>query len=572
MVRIKKQKTPRKKRVRWLDQIQAQASRPRASYLPPTLDDAGIVKFIHQEAAKQRRAKVNRMAEAAFGQQALCSYTAAQKKQHRRASRHPPMRKKKPAKQKTCLTLMELARAFPNIAQQVCFDPKQSTFYSLEPTPPPRIILLIIMSDIQRLTLISDPTNEFPKNANNIFKVRLPERLTLPGEGWHASLMSLTVPDQGQSNAVIATDPHTKVVTFSVTYLTRKFSNGAYRRVSFKTKECLVKLEEIMSAKQPVTSGNLFWQRVMQEMRNKSMQQLMDEQKYACTHERDERPHVSLKKNWMPTMTWKDNALILHAVREGELLNLTKSKALTTFAINLAVAEKFGLIEPPPGRKGSVVGPQGVNGYKLGPNLKFTLPTVAYDNQTEPVGSSYRRDMNWIGEHFSGIQPADENREVTDQVFQVKNNQLHLSRMVEWQLNNLNVPFEKLVGTSKRTVMVYSDVVESSVVGSGKFPLLREVQLLRTGEGESTVEPLHHQWIKVRGKQLEMVEVEIASTSGLLAILPPGKTLVTIGLKQLYKPPRTPGSRTHQREPRCQEGVTTRPWSRPKKANVWPKS
>ena len=81
--------------------------------------------------------------------------------------------------------------------------------------------------------------------------------------------------------------------------------------------------------------------------------------------------------------------------------------------------------------------------------------------------------------------------------------------------------------------MVYSDVVESSVVGSGKFPLLREVQLLRTGEGKSTVEPLHHQWIKVRGHQLEMMEVAIDSTSGPLAILPPGKTLVTIGFKQL---------------------------------------
>ena len=41
------------------------------------------------------------------------------------------------------------------------------------------------MSNIQRLTLISNPTNEFPKNANNSFKVRLPERLSLPGEGWH---------------------------------------------------------------------------------------------------------------------------------------------------------------------------------------------------------------------------------------------------------------------------------------------------------------------------------------------------------------------------------------------------
>ena len=105
--------------------------------------------------------------------------------------------------------------------------------------------------------------------------------------------------------------------------------------------------------------------------------------------------------------------------------------------------------------------------------------------------------------------------------------------MMEWQLNNLNASFEKMVGTSKRTVMVYSDIVESTVVGSGKYPLLREVQLLRTGEGESRVEPLHHQWIKVRGNQMEMVEVEIASTSGPLAILPPGKTLVTIGLKQL---------------------------------------
>ena len=105
--------------------------------------------------------------------------------------------------------------------------------------------------------------------------------------------------------------------------------------------------------------------------------------------------------------------------------------------------------------------------------------------------------------------------------------------MVERQFSNLDTFFEKLVGTSKRTVMVYSDVVESTVVGSGKYPLLREVQLLRTGEGESAVEPLHHQWIKVRGNQLEIVEVEIVDTSGPLKILPPGRTIVTIGLKQL---------------------------------------
>ena len=107
-------------------------SQPTAGQLHETpTDDASIMKFIHKKAAEQRRAKVNRMAGIAFGQQALRSYTAAQKQQRRRASRHPRMRKKKPAKQKTCLTLMELARAFPNIAQQVCFHPKQWTFNSL---------------------------------------------------------------------------------------------------------------------------------------------------------------------------------------------------------------------------------------------------------------------------------------------------------------------------------------------------------------------------------------------------------------------------------------------------------
>ena len=79
---------------------------------------------------------------------------------------------------------------------------------------------------------------------------------------------------------------------------------------------------------------------------------------------------------------------------------------MTTFAIDLAVAEKFGLIEPPQRRQGSVVGPNAVH-----------LPSVTYDNQTTPTDSSNRRDMNWNGEQSSGIQPTDVTREVTDQVF-----------------------------------------------------------------------------------------------------------------------------------------------------------
>ena len=382
------------------------------------------------------------------------------------------------------------------------------------------------MSEIKRLTLISDPTDEFPKNTNNSFKVRLPERLNLPGEGWHTSLMSLTVPDKGQSNAVIATDPHTKVVKISVTFLTRKWVQGEYKLVEFKTKDYGVELEEIMSAKQSVTTGSEFWKRVMQEVHNKVMQALINRQSAALTADSGQYPIVSVKKNWMPRMTWKGDALVLHAVPKEDLMNANKSKVTSAFTMDLEIAKRFGFVEQP----------VGVDiGYVIGPNLQFTCPTVTYTNQTKPdsTNPSARAEFNWNGEHYTGVQPSDLTDDQMDQMFEVNGKRLHLSRMVEWQFNNLDASFEKIVGTSKRTVMVYSDVVESTVVGSGKYPLLREVQLLRTGEGESTAEPLHHQWIKVRGNQLDIVEVEIADTSGPLTILPPGKTIVTIGLKQL---------------------------------------
>ena len=387
------------------------------------------------------------------------------------------------------------------------------------------------MSEIKRLTLISDPTDEFPKNANNSFKVRLPERLSLPGEGWHASLMSLTVPDQGQSNAIIAADPHTKVMKFKMSYVVRKFQLGTYRRMEIKTVDCALELEEIMNANQIVATGSQFWKRVMQEVHNKIMHNVMNEQMQRLVKEPDERPIVSAKQNAMPRLSWKEDALVIHAIPQMDLIKEDKS-AISDLFINLDIALKFGLVL----KKTS----QNRTWYPLGPNMQYTLPTKTYDSTTQPTGSQFRTAYNWEGEQYMGVNPTllfGNTGSIVNDPLQVVTHGgvkfLQLSLMVEWQLNNLDASFEKVVGTRKRTVMVYSDLVESTVVGSGKFPLLRKVQLLSTGDGESTAEPLHHQWIRVRENQLEILEVEIASTSGPLATLPPGKTLVTIGLKQL---------------------------------------
>ena len=138
MVRVKLTPRKRKKRVQFLDD---------AIDTPTT--DADIMNFIQKKAAEQRQtqpwweklasptkqqwayANAYHRAEEYAKQRGALRSPPKKKPQRRRAGRHPPMRKKKPPKQKTCMTLMELARAFPNIAQQVCFHPKQSTFNSV---------------------------------------------------------------------------------------------------------------------------------------------------------------------------------------------------------------------------------------------------------------------------------------------------------------------------------------------------------------------------------------------------------------------------------------------------------
>ena len=253
------------------------------------------------------------------------------------------------------------------------------------------------------------------------------------------------------------------------------------------------------------------------------MTELMRKQFEMLVANREERPVVSVKKIAMPQLTWKEESLVIQAVPKKDLLN-ERQINMVEFYINLDIALKFGLLLK---KSGSGTG---TNAYRLGNNLQYTCPSETYDSSTMPSGSQFRKYYNWEGEQYMGVN-------YTSNPFTIMTADnakwLRLHMAFEWRLNNLDASFEKIVGTRKRTVMVYSDLVESTVVGSGKYPLLREVQLLRTRDGESTAEPLHHQWIKVRGQQLEILEVEIASTGGPLAILPPGKTLVTIGLKQL---------------------------------------
>ena len=78
-----------------------------------------------------------------------------------------------------------------------------------------------------------------------------------------------------------------------------------------------------------------------------------------------------------------------------------------------------------------------------------------------PSGSQFRQYYNWEGEQYVGVNYTSNPFAITT-VENVTWLKLHMA--FEWQLNNLDASFEKIVGTRKhtviRTVMVYSDLVE----------------------------------------------------------------------------------------------------------------
>ena len=153
-----------------------------------------------------------------------------------------------------------------------------------------------------------------------------------------------------------------------------------------------------MNMNQIVATGTDFWKRVSQEVHNWTMKQLVENQNKVMINDRDSKPIVSIKKNAMPRLTWKEDALIIHGIAQKDLIDRNQTN-IVEFYINLDIALKFGLLTRKTGKTANVT-----SSFDLGPNLQFTAPTGTYDETTDPVGSQYRNFYNWEGEQYMGVK------------------------------------------------------------------------------------------------------------------------------------------------------------------------
>ena len=169
-----------------------------------------------------------------------------------------------------------------------------------------------------RITLISDPTDEFPSNQNNQFRVRLPSLLQLPGENWKASLWGLSVADEGHSEKIISSKAETELVGYRYKLTQRYQEVDNSWLVEFKAKDKVVTLKDVMGKDLPVTSGVQLWHNIIPHMEQIVMEDVSTSS-IAWKTAKNNAATVSLKTTWKPTFEWKQDLLNVKAVPQQDV-------------------------------------------------------------------------------------------------------------------------------------------------------------------------------------------------------------------------------------------------------------
>ena len=181
---------------------------------------------------------------------------------------------------------------------------------------------------------------------------------------------------------------------------------------------------------------------------------------------------------------------------------LTTGMAFVQWHVHVSMAKLMGwLVET------------GKDKYTLGPNLRYEL---LYKTQQS-------------GNYYKDVKNTELDRH---DLWRVEGGLLQLSQVINWRFVNLNVAFREVVGEPSRTFLVYSDLMDSNIVGGQQHAMVREVEYRRQGKGVAYYEPLHIQWLPCRREYMDVVEVEVAESHGGLVKFGAGRTLITFVFKR----------------------------------------
>ena len=381
----------------------------------------------------------------------------------------------------------------------------------------------------ERLTLISDATDEFPNNTNNSYRVRIPDGVRLEGTGWHIALLSLTLPNSTsvQSTVIKANHPLARLRLHALHFkkpLAHKYSVLDHHKI----------VEDVYEPKTPIPiNGVAYWNNAVTvfEVQAANAVSALASKKVSLL---DPSPLIMVKKSMRPSFRWDGEDLILES-RRIDLTDGTNT-IYSAFDMNLDVAIQWGFVQG----KGNIWIP--------GPNVRFSMDNMTITDDNPIRRSSLRLDgIDTLNGTAFALDKRDDMPRYPRVVHSAYNRYhflwhysyqnkewVRFSGQVEWHFINLNQTFMDLHRHTGQAVMVYTNLQQSTIVGNSKAQLLRELVIQRGGEaGHSYSEPTHLQWIPVSTHSTDIVEVQIADVNGNLLSLPQGKSLVTVALKQM---------------------------------------
>ena len=198
-------------------------------------------------------------------------------------------------------------------------------------------------------------------------------------------------------------------------------------------------------------------------------------------------------------------------VWEGDDLVIDNKEVVTSHEV--VSRPGFGFNKELAKRMGWIVRSDPLSPYQLGPNIQheFTQDTIpSLTNISADVFDSDGKPVFWT----------------------LHDGFMKLSLFCNWRFLNINQAFQNVIGSPVRSLMVYSAVGGSSVVGNQITDLLRQVKFRLRGDGSQYFEPVHIQYIPVRKDVIDIIETQVAETTGELARFGEGNTIVTLHFKK----------------------------------------
>ena len=344
------------------------------------------------------------------------------------------------------------------------------------------------------VTLLSHANRqEFPHNQPNGFKNRLPHPLRLTDGNWEVGLSSISIPDTGLNlDHIVPVGEHvfwTTIVRKVTDIRNHVFEHQYMKMEDLKEDDSIVDGVSFMKA-------YIRWmqQDAVEDFKREYESSGLDNGKYL---------HTRFK--------WEGDDLVLDnsAVNRVRFRGIGIGYLMPHFAFNSVLAEKMGWMQK-----------MADGTWKLGPNLTM----VYHKNQIPRKGQ------------YDFLDAEGNPMLLNSSIDKDKTLWFWPSFRLSWKFNNLNAAFHTMVKEPTRSLHVYSDVVGSSMVGNRTTDLLREINYRREGRGRIYFELQHIQYHPVRNRVLDIIEVQLAETTGEgeeLVKFKPGHTLVTLHFKKM---------------------------------------